>query len=113
MSSSEPVAVNLVDYQKNQLSTTLGVAHVFNAQWSTALDLGFDSGIGNPASTLSPSDDYYSLGLAGVYHIRPNLFIAGGLKYFRLNNAKIKQNQEGSGNVFGVLSSVNHNRAVA
>lgn len=113
MSSAEPVPVNLVDYQKNQLSTTLGVAHVFNEQWTTALDIGFDSGIGNPASTLSPSDDYYSFGVGGFYHMRSNLFIAGGIKYFRLNKAKVEQNQAGSGSLFGVLSSVNHNKIIA
>ncbi|MFH7765721.1 outer membrane protein transport protein [Acinetobacter sp. BSP-28] len=113
MSSTESGPVNLVDYQKNQLSTTLGFAHILNEQWTTAVDIGLDSGIGNPASTLSPSDDYYSLGIGGVYHMHSNLFIAAGIKYFKLNKAKVEQNQQGSGNLFGVLSSVNHNKAIA
>lgn len=113
MSSGTPASVNLVDYQKNQLSATLGLAHIFNEQWTGAVDLGLDSGIGNPASTLSPSDDYYSLGVGGFYNLNSNLFIAAGIKYFSLNKAKVEQDQEGSGSLFGVLSSVNNNRAVA
>jgi long-chain fatty acid transport protein len=42
-----------------------------------------------------------------------NVFIVAGIKYFRLNKAKVKQNQEGSGSLFGVLSSVNHNKIIA
>jgi len=113
ISSGTPELVNLVDYQKNQLSTTLGVAHVFNEQWTGTLDIELDSGIGNPASTLSPSDGHYSFGIGGFYNVQSNLFIAGGVKYFRLNKAKVEQDQESSGSLFGVLSSVNNNRVIA
>lgn len=65
MSLDKATPVNLVDYQKNQLSATLGLAHIFNQQWTSALDIGMDSGIGNPASSLSPSDGYYSFGVGG------------------------------------------------
>lgn len=113
MSSGTPASVNLVDYQKNQLSATLGLAHIFNEQWTGAVDLGLDSGIGNPASTLSPSDGHYSFGIGGFYNVQSNLFIAGGVKYFRLNKAKVGQDQESSGSLFGVVSSVNNNRVIA
>ncbi|WP_416202483.1 outer membrane protein transport protein [Acinetobacter sp. ANC 3903] len=69
MSLGEATPVNLVDYQKNQLSATLGLAHIFNQQWTSALDIGVDSGIGYPASTLSPSDGYYSFGVGGFYNV--------------------------------------------
>lgn len=113
MSLDKATPVNLVDYQKNQLSATLGFAHIFHQQWTSALDIGMDSGIGNPASTLSPSDGYYSFGVGGFYNVQSNLFIAGGIKYFKLNKAKIETDEEGAGNLFGVLSSVNNNNAVA
>lgn len=54
----------------------------------------------------------YSLGSGSFYPMYSNVFIVAGIKYFRLNKAKVKQNQEGSGSLFGMLSSVNHNKAV-
>lgn len=54
----------------------------------------------------------YSLGIGSFYPMYSNVFIVAGIKYFRLNKAKVKQNQEGSGSLFGMLSSVNHNKAV-
>jgi len=45
--------------------------------------------------------------------VQSNLFIAGGVKYFRLNQAKVEQDQESSGSLFVVLSSVNNNRVIA
>ena len=77
------------------------------------MDIGLDSGSGNPASTLSPSDGFYSFGVGGFYNIHSDLFIAGGIKYLKFNKAKIQQDQNGPGSLFGPLSSVNNNNAVA
>ena len=54
----------------------------------------------------------YSLDIGSFYPMYSNVFIVASIKYFRLNKAKVKQNQEGSGSLFGMLSSVNHNKAV-
>ncbi len=103
----------LVDYQKDQWATTLGMAHVFSDKWTSTIDIGRDGGIDNPASTLSPSNGFYSLGLGSFYQIHSNLFIAGGVKYFKLNKAKVQQDPNGSGSLFKPLSSVNNNHAFA
>ncbi|NNH88450.1 outer membrane protein transport protein [Acinetobacter terrae] len=113
ISSDSDTPIALVDYQTDQWSTTLGLVHVFNDKFTSIVDIGVDSGNGNPASTLSPSDGFYSFGVGGFYNIHPNLFIAGGIKYLKLNKAKIQQDQNGSGSLFGPLSSVNNNNAVA
>lgn len=113
ISSSSSGPVMLVDYQKDQWATTLGMAHVFSDKWTSTIDIGRDNGIGNPASTLSPSNGFYSLGLGSFYQIHSNLFIAGGVKYFKLNKAKVQQDSNGSGSLFKPLSSVNNNHALA
>ncbi len=113
ISSSDDSPVLLVDYQKNQWATTLGLAHVFTDKWTSTIDIGRDSGNANPASTFSPSDGFYSLGVGSFYKIHSNLFIAGGVKYFKLNKAKVKQNSNNSNSLFGPLSSVNNNHAFA
>ena len=111
ISSDSNTPVTLVDYQTDQWSTTLGLAYVFNDKFTSTLDIGLDSGSGNPASTLSPSDDFYSFGVGGFYNIHTHLFIAAGIKYLKFNKAKIQQDQNGSGSLFGPLSSVNNNDA--
>ncbi|OTG94505.1 hypothetical protein B9T24_12165 [Acinetobacter sp. ANC 4654] len=113
ISSSGSNPVMLVDYQKNQWATTLGLAHVLSDKWTSTIDIGRDSGIGNPASTLNPSNGFYSLGIGSFYQIHSNLFIAGGVKYFKLNKAKVQQDPNGSGSLFKPLSSVNNNHALA
>ena len=113
ISSDSDTPIALVDYQTDQWSTTLGLANVFNDKFTSTVDIGLDSGSGNSASTLSPSDGFYSFGVGGFYNIQPNLFIAGGIKYLKFNKAKIQQDQNGSGSLFGPLSSVNNNNAVA
>ncbi len=112
MSSGNATPVPLVDYQTDQWSTTLGLAHILNDKWTLMTDIGRDSGTGNPASILSPSDGFYSFGVGGFYNIHSHLFIAAGMKYLKLNKAKIQQVQNGSGSLFRPLSSVNNNNAV-
>lgn len=113
ISSDSDTPVPLVDYQTDQWTTTLGLAHVFNDKFTSTVDIGLDSGSGNPASTLSPSDGFYSFGVGGFYNIHSDLFIAGGIKYLKFNKAKIQQDQNGPGILFGPLSSVNNNNAIA
>ncbi|TCB51084.1 hypothetical protein E0H80_06875 [Acinetobacter sp. ANC 4779] len=112
ISSVSDTPVPLVDYQTDQWTTTLGLAHVFNDKLTSTMDIGLDSVSGNPASTLSPSDGFYSFGIGGFYNIQPNLFIASGIKYLKFNKAKIQQDQNGSGSLFGPLSTVNNNDAL-
>ncbi|OAL81484.1 hypothetical protein AY606_01755 [Acinetobacter sp. SFB] len=113
ISSVSDTPVPLVDYQTDQWTTTLGLAHILNDKWILMTDIGRDSGNDNPASTLSPSDGFYSFGIGGFYNIQPNLFIASGIKYLKFNKAKIQQDQNGSGSLFGPLSTVNNNDALA
>ena len=113
ISSDRNPLVTLVDYQNDQWSSTLGFAYRLNEHWTSTLDVGWDSGTGNAASALNPSDGFYSIGLGGFYHFNTHLFIAGGIKYFQLNPAKASPNQNRSDNFWGALSSVNNNNAVA
>lgn len=113
LSSDSTAPFALVDYQTDQWSTTLGLAHILNDKWTLMTDIGRDSGTGNPASTLSPSEGCYSFGLGSLYNVHSDLFIAGGIKYLKFNKAKIQQDQNGSGSLFGPLSSVNNNDALA
>ncbi|WP_411688975.1 OmpP1/FadL family transporter [Acinetobacter indicus] len=78
---------NLIDYSGDQWSANIGVGHKFSEQWSGTAAVGYDSGAGNPVTTLGPTEGYWSLGLGAQYSPAANYFIAGGVKYLWLGDA--------------------------
>ncbi|MDC4691137.1 outer membrane protein transport protein [Acinetobacter baumannii] len=78
----------LDSYQNDQYSATLGIAHQFTEKWSTSTDVSWDSGTGNPASTMGPIKGSCSLGLGVQFNPAKNYFITGSLKYFWLGDTK-------------------------
>lgn len=78
---------NLVDYSDDQISTTVGVGRKFNDKWAGNVSVGWDSGAGNPVSTLGPTEGYWNVGLGAQFSPAPNYFIAAGVKYFMLGDA--------------------------
>ncbi|WP_435337302.1 OmpP1/FadL family transporter [Acinetobacter sp. LH3_13] len=78
---------NLIDYSDDQWSATVGVGHKFNSHWSGSASVGYDSGAGNPVTTLGPTEGYWSVGLGGQYSPAENYFIQAGVKYFWLGDA--------------------------
>lgn len=88
---------NLIDYSDDQWSATVGVGHKFNSQWSGSASVGYDSGAGNPVTTLGPTEGYWSVGLGGQYIPAENYFIQAGIKYFWLGDAHAQT----GGNIVG------------
>lgn len=78
---------NLVDYSDDQISATLGLGRKLSEQWAGNVSVGWDSGAGNPVSTLGPTEGYWNLGLGLQFSPTPATFIAGGVKYFWLGDA--------------------------
>src|SRR5690606_1768269 len=81
------VGGNLVEYNKDQWSATAGVGRKFNEQWAGNVSVGWDSGAGNPVTTLGPTEGYWNVGLGLQFSPTPATFIAGGVKYFWLGDA--------------------------
>ncbi|MCL6242408.1 OmpP1/FadL family transporter [Acinetobacter amyesii] len=82
------VRQNLIDYSDDQWSANVGVGHKFNSKWSGSASVGYDSGAGNPVTTLGPIEGYWNVGLGGQYSPAENYFIQAGVKYFWLGDAK-------------------------
>ncbi|WP_180172684.1 OmpP1/FadL family transporter [Acinetobacter sp. YH01025] len=80
-------AQNLIDYLDDQISATVGVGHKFTSKWSGSASVGWDSGAGNPVTTLGPVEGFWSVGLGGQYSPAENYFIQAGVKYFWLGDA--------------------------
>ncbi|OTG59803.1 transport of long-chain fatty acid [Acinetobacter sp. ANC 4204] len=104
--------IKLISYKEDQWSTKLGLAHLWNEKWISALELLWDSGTNNPASTLNPSDGYKGIGLAGMYKLRPELNIAMGLYYFHFDTPKAPNDSNPFESITG-LSALNDNDAWA
>ena len=94
---------NLIDYSDDQWSANVGVGRKFNAQWAANVALGYDTGAGNPVTTLGPTEGYWSIGLGGQYSPAEHYFIQGGVKYFWLGDATAQT----GGNAVGQFSD-NH-----
>ncbi|MGJ8757150.1 transporter [Acinetobacter sp. HC8-3S] len=77
---------DLDSYQKDQWAATLGIGHQFTEKWSASTEVSWDSGTGNPASTLNPTKGSWGLGLGVQFNPGENYFIAGGFKYFWLGD---------------------------
>lgn len=79
---------DLVAYTDDQWSVTTGVGRKLNEHWAGNVSVGWDSGAGNPVTTLGPTEGYWNVGLGLQYSPAANYFIAGGVKYFWLGDAK-------------------------
>lgn len=102
---------NLVQYSKDQISATVGVGRKFSDRWSGNFAVGWDSGAGNPVTTLGPTKGYWNTGLGLQYSPAKNYFIAGGVKYFWLGDAKAQSGAQAGTNAF--IGEFQDNKAVA
>ncbi|RZG43651.1 outer membrane protein transport protein [Acinetobacter wuhouensis] len=102
---------NLVEYSEDQISATVGVGRKLNDQWAGNVSVGWDSGAGNPVSTLGPTEGYWNLGLGVQYSPTPQTFIAGGVKYFWLGDAKAQTGAQAGGDKY--VAEFTDNNAIA
>lgn len=85
---NKPTGFDLVAYTDDQISATVGVGRKLSEQWAGNVSVGWDSGAGNPVTTLGPTEGYWNVGLGAQFSPTPQTFIAGGVKYFWLGDAK-------------------------
>ena len=93
-SVGKPDGFDLVAYTDDQWSANLGVGRKLNDQWAGNISVGWDSGAGNPVTTLGPTEGYWNVGLGVQYSPTPATFIAGGVKYFWLGDAKAQSGSQ-------------------
>lgn len=79
---------DLISYEEDQWSINMGLGHKFNDKWSGSASVGWDSGAGNPVTTLGPTNGYWSIGLGGQYSPTQKTFVQAGVKYYDLGDAK-------------------------
>ncbi|MEG0482234.1 MAG: outer membrane protein transport protein [Acinetobacter sp.] len=107
----KPDGFNLVEYSDDQYSATVGVGRKVNEQWAGNVSVGWDSGAGNPVTTLGPTEGYWNVGLGVQYSPTPSTFIAGGVKYFWLGDAKAQTGAQANTNEY--VADFTDNNAIA
>lgn len=102
---------NLIEYSEDQWSVTAGVGRKFSEKWAGNVSVGWDSGAGNPVSTLGPTEGFYNVGLGVQFSPAANYFVAGGVKYLWLGDAKAQTGAQGGTNDY--IAKFEDNNAVA
>ncbi|WP_105243726.1 outer membrane protein transport protein [Psychrobacter sp. Marseille-P5312] len=77
----------LVNYDKDQWQVELGLAKRLAPKFAVSGTVGWDSGAGNPVTSLGPIEGYYSVGLGGKYDITENWAVSAGGKYLWFGDA--------------------------
>ena len=76
-----------MDYSKDQWQAEIGLGKKLNDKISVSGSIGYDSGAGNPVSTLGPIKGYYSVGLGAKYNLTPEWSVSLGGKYLKFGDA--------------------------
>ena len=80
--------LNLVDYDDDQWQVELGLAKRLAPALAVSGTVGWDSGSGDPTTSLGPIDGYYSVGLGAKYNVTPEWAVSAGGKYLWFGDAK-------------------------
>ena len=108
---NRPNGFNLVEYSDDQISANVGIGRKLNDLWSGSVSVGWDSGAGNPVSTLGPTEGYWNVGLGVQYSPAPNYFVQAGAKYFWLGDAQAQTGAQSGGDEY--VAEFEDNTAIA
>lgn len=82
--------LDLVDYDDDQWQVELGLAKRLAPALAVSGTVGWDSGSGDPTTSLGAIDGYYSVGLGAKYNVTPEWAVSAGGKYLWFGDAKGK-----------------------
>ena len=84
----QPDGLPLVSYNKDQWLVELGLAKRLTPALAVTGNIGWDSGAGDPVTSLGPIDGYYSAGLGAKYNVTENWAVSAGGKYLWFGDAE-------------------------
>jgi long-chain fatty acid transport protein len=88
VSTQDDDGLALVSYDDDQWQVELGLAKRLAPVLAVSGTVGWDSGAGNPVTSLGPTEGYYSAGLGAKYNVTENWAVSAGGKYLWLGDAK-------------------------
>ena len=83
-----PEGLDLVSYDDDQWQVELGLAKRLTPALAVSGNIGWDSGAGDPVTSLGPIEGYYSAGLGAKYNITENWAVSAGGKYLWFGDAE-------------------------
>lgn len=90
LDGTHPNGLPLVSYDKDGWTVELGLGKKLSDKWAVSPAIGWDSGAGNPTTSLGPVKGNWNVGLGARYNITPEWSISGGAKYLVFGDAKAK-----------------------
>lgn len=90
---------NLVDYNGDTITYSIGLGRRFNDTWSGAITASYEDAVGGFSGNLGPTDGATSIGLATTYTSGP-MKITGGVRYVWLGDTET-ESPETAGVTFG------------
>ncbi|MCG3873620.1 outer membrane protein transport protein [Psychrobacter sp. Ps7] len=88
ISTKDDEGLALVSYDEDQWQVELGLAKRMTPALAVTGTVGWDSGAGNPVTSLGPIEGYYSAGLGAKYNVTENWAVSAGGKYLWFGDAK-------------------------
>ena len=85
-----PNGLNIVEYEDDQYQVEVGIAKRLAPALAVSGTVGWDSGAGDPTTSLGPIDGYYSVGLGAKYNVTPEWAVSAGGKYLWFGDAQGK-----------------------
>lgn len=83
-----PEGLDLVSYDDDQWQVELGLAKRLTPALAVSGNIGWDSGAGDPVTSLGPIEGYYSVGLGAKYNVTENWAVSAGGKYLWFGDAE-------------------------
>lgn len=80
--------LDIVNYDDDQWQVELGLSKRLAPALGVSGTVGWDSGAGNPTTSLGPVEGYYSVGLGAKYNVTENWAVSAGGKYLWFGDAK-------------------------
>ena len=85
-----PNGLNLIDYSDDGWAAEVGLGKKLSNQWAVSGSVGWDSGAGDPTTTLGPVEGHWNVGLGAKYNVTPEVAVSAGVKYLMFGDAKSK-----------------------
>ncbi len=82
--------LNLVSYDDDAWTAEVGLGKKLTQQLAISGAVGYDSGAGNPITSLGPVEGNWNVGLGAKYNLTPEWAVSGGVKYLMFGDAKAK-----------------------
>lgn len=85
-----PEGLPLITYDKDSWTAEIGLGKKLSDKWAVSGAVGWDSGAGNPVTTLGPVEGNWNVGLGARYNVTPEWAVSAGAKYLKFGDAKAK-----------------------